>query len=92
MPHEIAVSPDGKQAAVVSYGGNSIDIIDIASRTRSRTIDLGACILAEARKPGECFVNQIARLVATSTTREEAKQMWSMASVERVQAHASFGN
>ena len=42
MPHEIAVSPDGKQAAVVSYGGNSIDIVDIASRTRSRTIDLGA--------------------------------------------------
>ena len=41
MPHEIAVSPDGKQAAVVSYGGNSIDIFDIGSRTRSRTIDLG---------------------------------------------------
>lgn len=40
MPHEIAVSPDGAQAAVVAYGGHSIDIFDIASRTRLRTIDL----------------------------------------------------
>lgn len=40
MPHEIAVSPDGRQAAVVSYGGRSIDIFDIASRNRLRTIDL----------------------------------------------------
>lgn len=42
MPHEIAVSPDGRQAAVVAYGGNSIDIFDVASRTRVRQIDLGA--------------------------------------------------
>jgi YVTN family beta-propeller protein len=40
MPHEIAVSPDGRQAAVVAYGGRTIDIFDIASRTRVRTIDL----------------------------------------------------
>ena len=39
-PHEIAVSPDGRQAAVVAYGGRSIDIFDVASRTRLRTIDL----------------------------------------------------
>lgn len=42
MPHEIAISPDGRQAAVVAYGGRSIDIFDIAARTRSRQIDLGA--------------------------------------------------
>jgi len=42
MPHEIAISPDRRQAAVVSYGGRSIDIFDIASRTRLRQIDLGA--------------------------------------------------
>jgi DNA-binding beta-propeller fold protein YncE len=42
MPHEIAVSPDGRQAAVVAYGGASIDIFDIATRRRVRTIDLGA--------------------------------------------------
>ena len=40
MPHEIAISPDGKQAAVVAYGGTTIDIFDIAGRTKLRTIDL----------------------------------------------------
>jgi len=40
MPHEIAISPDGKQAAVVAYGARSIDIFDIASRTKLKTIDL----------------------------------------------------
>ena len=32
MPHEIALSPDGRQAAVVAYGGSTIDLFDIASR------------------------------------------------------------
>ncbi|WP_114954263.1 YncE family protein [Sphingosinicella terrae] len=40
MPHEIAISPDGRQAAVVAYGGRSIDIFDLVGRTRVRTIDL----------------------------------------------------
>ena len=40
MPHEIAVSPDGRQAAVVAYGARSIDIFDVARRTRVRTVDL----------------------------------------------------
>lgn len=40
MPHEIAISPDGRRAAVVAYGGHSIDIFDVASRARLRTIDL----------------------------------------------------
>ena len=40
MPHEIAISPDGRQAAVVAYGGRTIDIFDIASRTRLRSVDL----------------------------------------------------
>ena len=39
-PHEIAISPDGRQAAVVAYGGKTIDIFDIASRARLKTIDL----------------------------------------------------
>jgi YVTN family beta-propeller protein len=39
-PHEIAVSPDGRTAAVVSYGARGIDIFDVASRTKLRTIDL----------------------------------------------------
>lgn len=41
-PHEIAVSPDGRQFAVVSYGGAAIDLFDVARRERIKTIDLGA--------------------------------------------------
>ncbi|HEY5722345.1 MAG TPA: beta-propeller fold lactonase family protein [Allosphingosinicella sp.] len=41
-PHEIAVSPDGRQAAVVAYGGNSIDIFDLGTRTKLRTVSLGS--------------------------------------------------
>ena len=40
MPHEIAISPDGKQAAVVAYGDKTIDLFDIATRTKHKTIDL----------------------------------------------------
>ena len=40
MPHEIAVSPDGKQAAVVAYGGSTIDVFDVAGATKVRTIDI----------------------------------------------------
>jgi YVTN family beta-propeller protein len=40
MPHEIAVSPNGQQAAVVAYGGQTIDIFDVATRARLKTIDL----------------------------------------------------
>src|SRR3712207_454624 len=39
-PHEVAVSPDQRQAAVVAYGGHTIDIFDVAKRERLRTIDL----------------------------------------------------
>ncbi len=40
MPHEIAISPDGRQAAVVAYGGKTIDLFDVASRAKLKTIDL----------------------------------------------------
>lgn len=40
MPHEIAVSPDGRQAAVVAYGAASIDIFDVRTRALVRRIDL----------------------------------------------------
>ena len=40
MPHEIAISPDGRQAAIVAYGGRTIDIFDLATRQKLRTIDL----------------------------------------------------
>jgi YVTN family beta-propeller protein len=40
MPHEIAISPDGKQAAVVAYGDKTVDLFDVASRAKIKTIDL----------------------------------------------------
>lgn len=41
-PHEVALSPDGRQVAVVSYGGSSIDVFDVSTRAAVRRIDLGA--------------------------------------------------
>ena len=40
MPHEIAISPDGRQAAVVAYGDKTIDLFDVATRATLKTIDL----------------------------------------------------
>lgn len=40
-PHEVAVSPDGRTAAVVAYGANSIHLIDIATREPRGIVDLG---------------------------------------------------
>jgi YVTN family beta-propeller protein len=40
MPHEIAISPDGKQAAVVAYGSTTIDIFDVATAKLAKRIDL----------------------------------------------------
>lgn len=40
MPHEIAISPDGKQAAVVAYGDKTIDVFEVATRAKLKTIDL----------------------------------------------------
>lgn len=61
MPHEIAVSPDGKQAAVVAYGGTTIDIVDVAKRARVRTIDLSP----NQRPHGLVWLSD-GRLVATT--------------------------
>lgn len=46
-PHEVAVSPDGATAVVANYGGqqnpgNSLTVIDIASKSVTKTIDLGS--------------------------------------------------
>lgn len=61
MPHEIAVSPDGKQAAVVSYGGTTIDIFDVGGRTKVKTIDLSP----NQRPHGLVWLSD-GRLVATT--------------------------
>lgn len=61
MPHEIAISPDGCEAAVVSYGGTTIDIFDVAKRTKIRTIDL-----SPNRRPHGLLWLSDGRLVATA--------------------------
>src|SRR3546814_15639570 len=40
MPHEIAISPDGKQDAVVAYGGTTIALFAMAKSAKPREIDL----------------------------------------------------
>lgn len=44
-PHEVAVSPDGKTAAVCNYGtktpNNSLAIVDVSQKKNIKTIDLG---------------------------------------------------
>ncbi|MGH6694252.1 hypothetical protein [Sphingopyxis sp.] len=65
MPHEIAISPDGKQAAVVAYGSTTIDVFDVASRTKVRTIDLSP----NQRPHGLLWLSD-GRLVATTEGSE----------------------
>ena len=44
-PHEVAVSPDGRWAAVANDGaqdaGRSLTVVDVPARKGERTIDLG---------------------------------------------------
>ena len=42
MPHEIAISPDGRTAAVVAYGARQIDFYDVVGAKHRKTIDLGS--------------------------------------------------
>ena len=65
MPHEIAVSPDGKQAAVVAYGSTTIDVFDVATRTKVKTIDLSP----NQRPHGLLWLSD-GRLVATTEGSE----------------------
>jgi YVTN family beta-propeller protein len=66
-PHEVAISHDGRWAAVSNYGpreqpGNSITIIDIARHAVARTLDLG-----EHRRPhGMAFLPGDSMLAVTS--------------------------
>ncbi|MGH6652015.1 MAG: hypothetical protein ACREB7_12890 [Sphingopyxis sp.] len=75
MPHEIAVSPDGTQAAVVAYGGATIDIFDVAGRAKLRTIDLspnqrphGLVWLADGRLVATTEASQSVAVVAPDGT------------------------
>lgn len=60
-PHEIAISPDGAQAAVVAYGGHTIDLFDIAARSLVERIDI-----SPNRRPHGLVWLKDGRLIATA--------------------------
>ena len=89
-PHEIAISPDGSQAAVVAYGGKTIDIFDVASRVRLKTIDLapnegphgivwladGRIVVTTERSQSLAIVDPAAgKLIASIPTGQEGTHM-----------------
>ena len=89
-PHEIAISPDGKTAAVVAYGGRTIDLFDVASRTKLKTIDLapnegphglvwlrdGRIVATTERSKSVALVDPVAGKVVTSIpTDQDATHM-----------------
>ncbi len=70
-PHEVAVSPDGRTAAVSNYGvagrdGRTLTLIDVVSASAEKTIDL-----SPYRRPhGIRFTPDGRRLVVTSETSQ----------------------
>jgi YVTN family beta-propeller protein len=84
-PHEIAISPDGKQAAVVAYGGTTIDLFEVATRTKLKTIDLspndgphgiawlnnGRIIVTTERSQSVAVVDPVAGTVSTSIKTDQ---------------------
>ncbi|MCF7223466.1 YncE family protein [Marilutibacter chinensis] len=65
-PHEIAVSPDGRRAAITNYGagtpGHTLTVLDLAGAATPRTIDLGP----HGRPHGVRFLPDSRRLVVTT--------------------------
>lgn len=67
VPHEVAVSPDGRRAIVSNYGtrnrpGNSLTVVDIPAGTVSASIDLG-----DYRRPhGLAWLPDNRRLLVTA--------------------------
>lgn len=62
QPHEIAVMGDGSQAAVVNYGGSTIDIIDLDPLGKVATIELSP----NKRPHGLLWMSKSERLIATT--------------------------
>lgn len=98
-PHEIAISPDGKTAAVVSYGGKSIDMFDVASRSKLKTIDLApnegphgivwlrdGCIVATTERSRSVVLvdPKAGKVMASIPTDQEATHMVAVTSDGRM--------
>lgn len=62
QPHEIAVMGDGTQAAVVNYGGSTIDIIDLDPLGKVASIELSP----NKRPHGLLWMPRSERLIATT--------------------------
>ncbi len=90
MPHEIAISPDGRQAAVVAYGGTTVDLFDVSSRAKLKTIDLkpnagphgiawladGRLVVTTERSQSVAIVDPAAgKLVASLPTGQQGTHM-----------------
>lgn len=64
VPHELAMSSDGRRAVASNYGGNTLTVLDVANLEVTRTIDLG-----EHRRPhGAFFLPGDSLLAVTSET------------------------
>jgi YVTN family beta-propeller protein len=98
-PHEIAISPDGKTAAVVAYGDRTVDLFDVASRAKLKTIDLapnngphgivwlkdGRLVVTTERSKSLAVVDPAAgRVVASIPTDQEATHMVAVTSDGRI--------
>jgi YVTN family beta-propeller protein len=98
-PHEIAISPDGKTAAVVAYGDRTVDLFDVASRAKLKTIDLapnngphgivwlkdGRLVVTTERSKSLAVVDPAAgRVVASIPTDQEATHMVAVSSDGRI--------
>lgn len=98
-PHEIAISPDGKIAAVVAYGGRTVDLFDVASRTKLKTIDLtpnqgphgivwlkdGRIVATTERSKSVAVVDPVGgKVVASIPTDQEATHMVAVTSDGRM--------
>lgn len=62
QPHEIAVMGDGTQAAVVNYGGTTIDVFDLDPLGKVATIELAP----NKRPHGLLWMPKSERLIATT--------------------------
>jgi len=98
-PHEIAISPDGKTAAVVAYAGKTIDLFDVGSRTKTATIDLspndgphgivwlrnGRLVVTTERSKSLAIVDPAAgEVVASIPTEQDGTHMVAVSSDGRI--------
>ena len=98
-PHEIAISPDGRTAAVVAYGHKTIDLFDVASRAKLKTIDLspnegphglvwlrdGRLVVTTERSKSLAVVDPVAgKVLASIPTDQEGTHMVAVTSDGRI--------